>query len=188
MSHCQVAGRRILKAQSRPVFSPAVRTNTRFCFRQSRLLVSLCPIACLFVSCSCSRTKAAASILPLSKNFPTCPLHCGCQPTNQRHAASRQRGFDANLQTSNNHHWWFACLPGTEQNKMAPHHTLPQYGCIVWRWALLGLLEEKGKRRFSQQKRKKRGGGGSTPVSVIPVKECYFVFAKVSTQKIWGRR
>lgn len=91
----------------------ALCTNSTFGRGQSRLLLSLCLIVCLFVSCSCSRTKASASILPQSKNFPTCPLHCGCQPTNQRHAASRQRGFDANLQTSNNHYWWFACLPGT---------------------------------------------------------------------------
>lgn len=107
--------------------------------------MSLCLIVCLFVSRSCSRTKEAASILPLSKkkNFPMCPLHCGCQPTNQRHAASRQRGFDANRQTSNNHYWWFACLPGTVQNKMAPRRTPPQYGCIVWRWALPGKVRRE---------------------------------------------
>lgn len=106
-SHGQVAEQRERYQKHSPdAFSlPALRTNTRFCFRPSRLLAPLCLIVCLFVSCSCSRTKAAASILPLSKNFPTCPLHCGCQPTNQRHAASRQRGFDANLQTSNNHYW-----------------------------------------------------------------------------------
>lgn len=175
--------RTILKAQSRPFFF--VRTNTRFCSSRSRLLVSLCLIVCLFVSCSCSRTKAAASILPLSKNFPTCPLHCGCQPTNQRHAASRQRGFDANLQTSNNHYWWFACLPGTVQNKMAPHRTLPQYGCIVWRWALLGNLKKR-KRRFRSQKTKKEEKKHARLCD--PAEEFYFVFAKVSTQKIWGER
>lgn len=72
------------------------------------------------------------------------------------------------------------------KNKMAPHHTLPQYGCIVWRWALLGDLKKR-KRRFSTQKRKTKRGG-STPVSVIPAKEFYFVFAKVSTQKNRGQR
>lgn len=30
---------------------------------------------------------------------------------------------------------------------MAPQRTLTQYGCIVWRWALLALLGEGGKRR-----------------------------------------
>lgn len=100
-----------IKSSERTIL--AFCTNSTFGWGQSRLLLSLCLIVCLFVSCSCSRTKASASILPQSKNFPTCPLHCGCQPTNQRHAASRQRGFDANLQTSNNHYWWFACLPGT---------------------------------------------------------------------------
>lgn len=100
-----------IKSSERTVL--ALCTNSTFGRGQNRLLLSLFLIVCLFVSCSCSRTKASASILPQSKNFPMCPLHCGCQPTNQRHAASRQRGFDANLQTSNNHYWWFACLPGT---------------------------------------------------------------------------
>lgn len=107
-----------------------INKDTRFWCDDGSLVVSLCFIVCLFVSFSCNRTKAAASILPV-KNFPTCPLHCGCQPTNQRHAASRQRGFDANLQTSNNHYWRFPCLLGTMQNKMAPCCKLPQYGCSV---------------------------------------------------------
>lgn len=92
-----------IKSSERTVL--ALCSNSSFGRGQNPLLLSLCLIVCLFVSCSCSRTKASASILPQSKNFPTCPLHCGCQPTNQRHAASRQRGFDANLQTSNNHYW-----------------------------------------------------------------------------------
>lgn len=46
------------------------------------------------------------------KNFPMCPLQCGCQPTNQRHSASRQRGSDANLGATGNHYWHQAhCLP-----------------------------------------------------------------------------
>lgn len=46
------------------------------------------------------------------KNFPMCPLQCGCQPTNQRHSATRQRGSDANLGATGNHYWHQAhCLP-----------------------------------------------------------------------------
>ena len=86
-----------------------LKKDTGFWCNCVSLVVSLYLIVCLFVSFSCHRTKAAASILPV-KNFPTCPLHCGCQPTNQRHAASRQRGYDANLQTSNSHYWRFPCL------------------------------------------------------------------------------
>lgn len=41
-----------------------------------------------------------------------CPLQCGCQPTNQRHSATRQRGSDANLGATGNHYWHQAhCLP-----------------------------------------------------------------------------
>lgn len=49
---------------------------------------------------------------PIVKNFPMCPLQCGCQPTNQRHSATRQRGSDANLGATGNHYWHQAhCLP-----------------------------------------------------------------------------
>lgn len=45
---------------------------------------------------------------------------------------------------------------------MAPHHTLPQYGCIDWRWAPLGDLKRK-KRRFSL-----RMGRKSTAACAMP--------------------
>lgn len=58
------------------------------------------------------------------KNFPMCPLQCGCQPTNQRHSATRQRGSDANLGATGNHYWhqahclpFFSPSPGTRQTK-----------------------------------------------------------------------
>lgn len=55
-------------------------------------------------------------------------LHCGCRATNQRHAAARQRGSDANLPKPPTAHRRFGGLParllGTARNKMAPPRTI----------------------------------------------------------------
>lgn len=126
----------------------------RRCSLQARSLVSLCPShVCLF-GAAAAEQKVAASILPLSKNFPTCPPHCGCQPTNQRTLRSRQRGVDANLQQPSPP--WH-----TAENKMAALRTLPQYGCIVWRWVSRGDEETR---------REARNEGKQRPVSVIPLR------------------
>lgn len=100
------------------------------------------------------------------KNFPTCPLHCGCQPTNQRHAASRQRGFDANLRTSNNHYCWFACLPGTvkKQNGAVPH-AAHNMAALSGDGALLGNVKKREKtpslaHTHTQKKQKRRKNHG----------------------------
>lgn len=64
----------------------------------SRLVVSLCWLfVCLFVSCSCSRTKAAASILPLSKTFQR--AHC-IADANQRIKGTLQADKEGLMPTS----------------------------------------------------------------------------------------
>lgn len=89
-----------------PIFFPAVRTNTGFWWRRSCLLVSLC-CDCMFV-CFVQLQREQRQRLPFchcQKTFQR--AHC-IADANQRIKGmlqSRQRGFDANLQTSNNHYW-----------------------------------------------------------------------------------
>lgn len=65
----------------------------------------------LLAKLCCSR-RARSFHSGIVKNFPVCPLQCGCQPTNQRHSAARQRGSDANLGATGNHYWHQTqCLP-----------------------------------------------------------------------------
>lgn len=65
----------------------------------------------LLAKLCCSR-RAHSFHSGIVKNFPVCPLQCGCQPTNQRHSAARQRGSDANLGATGNHYWHQTqCLP-----------------------------------------------------------------------------
>lgn len=65
----------------------------------------------LLAKLCCSR-RAHSFHSEIVKNFPVCPLQCGCQPTNHRHSAARQRGSDANLGATGNHYWHQTqCLP-----------------------------------------------------------------------------
>lgn len=162
-------------------FFLAVRTYTRFCFRQSRLLVSLYSIVCLFVSCSCSRTKAAASILPLSKTFQR--ARC-IADANQRIKGMLQADKEGLMPTSKPLTTITGDLPAslaqckTKWRRAARYHNMAALSegghCLVtWR---------KGKAALAckYEKRKKKK---SMAVTVIPVKECYFVFANVSTNR-----
>lgn len=140
----------ISKPRSRSIFPPFL---TRLCFRQSpfaRFFVSDCMFVC-FVRLQ--RNKGGSLHSATVKKLSQC-AHCIADANRRIKGTLRadKEGLMPTSKTSDSHHWWFACLPGTEQNKMAPRRTLPQYGCIVWRWAPLGVQWQEGKRRFGERK------------------------------------
>lgn len=89
-------------------FNKKRRTLKMCCYRIKKLSIRG---QISFIWSSTAAINTTAFIQWLSKNFPMCPLQCRCQPTNQRHSETRQRGFDANLGATGNHYWHQAhCL------------------------------------------------------------------------------
>lgn len=133
-------------------FFPAVSTTDVFS-TFDRMFVCLLHLLQKKGSGYHSATVQKLSSVPTALRMPTNESKACCMQT--------KRGTMPTFETSNNHHWWFDCLPGTVQNKMAPRRTLLQYGCIVWRCCVaIPLL---GNLRKGERLHQKKAGEKSDP-------------------------
>lgn len=127
---CPVGLNGISKPRSRSIFSPL---SDQIVFQAEPVCSFLCVRlhVCLFRAIAAEQRRQPP-FCHCQKTFPVCPLHCGCQPTNQRHAAGRQRGSDANLQNLRQPPL-VICLPpwhGAKQNGATPHATTIWLHCV----------------------------------------------------------
>lgn len=176
MRNCSAArtdlGENNIKSTERTIF--ALCTNSTFGRGQSQLLLSLCLIVCLFVSCSCSRTKASASILPQSKTFQR--AHC-IADANQRIKGMLQADKEGLMPTSKP----LTTITGDSPASLAQCKT-------KWRRAAryhnMAALSRDGHCLVAKnKKRRKNENGGKRACFYDPAKESYFLFAKIIHDK-----